>query len=764
MSIDRYRILPSGDLQILNVRHSDSGKYRCIAHNPFLREKLYANHFIYLKVTKSKHASTSLKNLKFILKPKEHISAIIGSNITLECVVNGFPLAKISWTKLNGEISKTRAFVDNGNLIISTIQKSDEGTYTCTAVNNRSTLNADSELQIYEMPQIVNEAYETIQLHEGQEGHLICNAKGKPRPIISWLHNGYFVDSHATKDFSFEKDNAVLRIASANSQLHQGIFQCFATNELGSTYSIKSVMIKSFHSNFPSNFTNHFMIRNSNDTQGTFENSESTDDNSNLDHVDAMSDGSGHKKKPKNLLKLIPPSKPEISRIGDDSVIVRWTVPKSTGLPVSFFKVQYRQDKHPWHTLDSDIPSHQLAYVVCCLKNNSSYRFRIAAVYANDDNKIGKSSKSFTVQNNTKVKAPVHSPTILNASSFTDNEITVKWDLVNIEGVPIDGFLINYRPADTAGDYFTITSMGEKVRQYNITHLTSNTAYEIKMQCFNQGGSSPYSNVYTIKTQGNESKVESTSVETIDPVVPPVQQDTDNNKMQMIAIVVASVTMILGFIVCFVFCIIRPRTQAPALKVAKKDKSLKPPSDYYFTSTNVNNLYDRRANGHLLKSVSNNNNNNNNNNISNTNGCTANHSSENESTPMNTQMNLNNEVPSLSRKNSLRNAMSYSTHQLYSSGNNFKGQNQESTATIDRRRSMKNVANIYLDGTKLNHHSASFTRLNGTLERKRRSRPDLSTLERPYTRNLTHGSESHPNGNVNYFPLSSPIVIMQSSC
>lgn len=40
---------------------------------------------------------------------------------------------------------------------------------------------------------------------------------------------------------------------------------------------------------------------------------------------------------------MIPPTKPQITRLSDESVMVRWSVPQNDGLPIQFFKVQYKE-------------------------------------------------------------------------------------------------------------------------------------------------------------------------------------------------------------------------------------------------------------------------------------------------------------------------------------------------------------------------------------------------------------------------------------
>lgn len=773
--------MPSGNLQILNARNSDSGSYRCIAHNPYLREKMYANHFVNLKVSKPKHTSHNLRSLRFVSTTPENVNAIIGSNITLECVAHGFPVPKVSWNKQNGELPKGRAFFKGGNLIITTVHKSDEGAYTCSASNGKMVLTSNSMLQIYEMPQILGNAYETIDLYEGHQYELICNAEGQPKPIISWLHNGYFIDSNSMmQDTSFDRDSSILRISRANIATHSGIFQCFATNELGSTYATKVVNIKSLHESFIINQTEEVFKLNTKasvvtpiDNKDDFENNlDLFPEEENVPNQHHVSHKKKHRNKESNS-KMIPPSKPEVSMLNDDSVMVRWTVPKSVGLPIMFFKVQFKElSKGDWNTVDEDIPPHINTYAVVGLNPNATYRFRIAAVYSNDDNKNGKSSNKFHFKQDPLIRKPSHPPIILNAVSMNSTEILIQWKFLNIEVVPIDGFFIYYRATDSAGEYLKVTSLGIETSTHNITHLIPNTAYEIKMRCFNSAGTSEFSNIYTVKTLPNKDAIDKTNnnkldYENIDTDLLQNNVDNgniglvstslnlDNNKMQLIALVTVSIALVLVIVACLVICIIRQKNQAPTSKVISKSKPLKPstPSDYYFTSTNV---YQRRSNGQPS--------------ISPSTPCLpqTNKETESDSTPNGVLTNPNNDMPFLTRKNSLRNSLSYSTHHLFNSSTGKAvdaSANHENTATIDRKRSLKSSVDPYFDYPKFNNHSASFTRLNGTLERKRRSRTDLNTLDKQYLRHIsTNEIDRQSNNNANYFPPNGQIMIMQSSC
>ena len=127
---------------------------------------------------------------------------------------------------------------------------------------------------------------------------------------------------------------------------------------------------------------------------------------------------------------MIPPTRPNITRLTDESVMVRWSVPPNEGLPIEFFKVQYKEaDKRGsrWKTIDEDIPSHIRSYEVSGLRSGQSYRFRIAAVYSNNDNKLGPNSGRFLLEKEAPKRKPGFSPVIEIAEAVSQSAIMIQW-------------------------------------------------------------------------------------------------------------------------------------------------------------------------------------------------------------------------------------------------------------------------------------------------------------------------------------------------
>lgn len=208
---------------------------------------------------------------------------------------------------------------------------------------------------------------------------------------------------------------------------------------------------------------------------------------------------------------MIPPSRPNITRLSDESVMVRWSVPSSDGLPIQFFKVQYRMLGDPtkniartqWMTENEDIPPYTRSYEVNNLKSDHLYRFRIVAVYSNNDNKEGAASGKFHLQRGSQLgltKNHLLAPTLTRIEPVSQHAVVLQWQFPQHLPHPIDGFYAYYRPATTAGEYSKATVDSSTARHFKIDHLEPGTAYEFKLQSFTASAASDFSAILTGRT------------------------------------------------------------------------------------------------------------------------------------------------------------------------------------------------------------------------------------------------------------------------
>ena len=59
----------------------------------------------------------------------------VGSDVSVACIVQGYPTPTVQWTRLLGVPLPPNSYVINNNLTIASITFTSGGTYQCTATN-----------------------------------------------------------------------------------------------------------------------------------------------------------------------------------------------------------------------------------------------------------------------------------------------------------------------------------------------------------------------------------------------------------------------------------------------------------------------------------------------------------------------------------------------------------------------------------------------------------------------------------------------------
>lgn len=508
----RTMLLSSGNLHIYGVLASDAGLYEFSAMNPVTNETV-ASRAVVLQVARPDRQLPPQ-----LLAAPEGVSVKVGSNITLECAVSGNPQPTILWTKFGSVLPVGKYQQVLGNLLLFDLHSNDSGTYICEAGNSAGhPVSAAATLEVYETPEIQQWIAEH-EVHEIEELVLSCHTKGHFQPIISWFHNG----SEVTDSENLILKGSNLMIQSAKRS-HAGFYQCFASIGMETASAVARVRVVplSTHTDDVSvvvagHRTTHLLDRSwersKNSTLAALDDSSDSPEEEDIRRPEKHKKNNKWKRKNKHKhgngegdrkVLMIPPTKPEVTKLSDESVMVRWNVPVNGGLSILFFKVQYKDVTKPhssWMTIDEEIAPHILSYEVIGLKTGHVYRFRIAAVYTNNDNKLGPNSHKFTLQKDSPTKKPVIGPTIDHAKAISPSAITITWQYLDIDEVPIEGFFIYYRSTTSAGTYTKVTVLGATTSSHIISHLLPDTAYDIKMQCFNNAGTSDFSNIRTEKT------------------------------------------------------------------------------------------------------------------------------------------------------------------------------------------------------------------------------------------------------------------------
>ncbi|XP_061484303.1 brother of CDO isoform X2 [Rhineura floridana] len=206
------------------------------------------------------------------------------------------------------------------------------------------------------------------------------------------------------------------------------------------------------------------------------------------------------------------PDRPTISMASETSVYVTWIPRGNGGFPIQSFRVEYKILKKlgDWVLATSDIHPSRLSVEITGLEKGTSYKFRVRALNILGESEPSAPSRPYVVSgySNRVYDPPVAGPYITFTDAINETTIMLKWMYIpaSNNNTPIHGFYIYYRPTDSDNDSDYKKDMVEGDRYWHsITHLQPETSYDIKMQCFNKGGESEFSNVMICETKARKS-------------------------------------------------------------------------------------------------------------------------------------------------------------------------------------------------------------------------------------------------------------------
>ncbi|NXG40042.1 CDON protein, partial [Dromaius novaehollandiae] len=202
------------------------------------------------------------------------------------------------------------------------------------------------------------------------------------------------------------------------------------------------------------------------------------------------------------------PDRPTISTASESSVYVTWIPRANGGSPITAFKVEYKRlgRNSDWLIAADNISPSKLSVEVRNLEPGEMYKFRVIAVNNYGESPRSAASRPYQVAGFTNrfSSRPIAGPHIAYTEAISDTQIMLKWTYITSSNnnTPIQGFYIYYRPTDSDNDSDYKRDVVEGTKQWHlINHLQPETSYDIKMQCYNEGGESEYSNVMICETK-----------------------------------------------------------------------------------------------------------------------------------------------------------------------------------------------------------------------------------------------------------------------
>ncbi|XP_022918446.2 interference hedgehog-like isoform X2 [Onthophagus taurus] len=511
-----YPKYPSASSLIFeNVNENNTGVYTCKAYNTITR--VASN--IYLNLTVVSKATIYRTKPEFIVEPKKKYIVLQGTSAYLECGAIGYPIPTVKWSKLHSELP-SNIEINKSGILIKNMMQYHEGIYVCVHENSEGKLEFQIEVEYHEPPTVrglFKKEVRSNKIEEGQDLDIECDVTGVPKPSISWFMNG----NNIKNDPNLSVHGNTIRFRPLHKR-HAGMIQCFASNIVSTNYETTTIEV--FPKQIYGSQNQEYSSTPSNHKRG----------------------GKGKHIKRKNKPNMmIPPSKPTVTRLNDESVVVRWISNQDSGLEVKFFKVQYRDVSQPgavWVTTNADIDPYIRSFDVMGLQPDHNYRFRVAAVYSNDDNKLSDKSETFHLRRLDffdRNYLPI--PTITRTETINSTSIQVFWDYTPNPNISINGFYVNYISASSAGDYNKATVDGDSARTCIISHLEPGTIYEFKMQTFTSKSASDFSQRMRGKT--TPIVVETTTI------LPVKKRESDDGSNLYIILAVSIVALICLFTV-----------------------------------------------------------------------------------------------------------------------------------------------------------------------------------------------------------------------
>uniref|UniRef100_A0A5S6Q0T3 Protein-tyrosine-phosphatase n=1 Tax=Trichuris muris TaxID=70415 RepID=A0A5S6Q0T3_TRIMR len=234
-----------GLLVLLNVRESDFGRYTLKVRNGMMPSAPAATFHYYLEP--GDRAEESSDDVTIVLKPQNivHVKSHWAKEAVFECVpYAGLPerinvVWKFKDDRVVDGVSGYRLRNYGRSLVIAEPTDRHEGVYSCeVSWSFHEGIRENAYLSIREAPKVVHFLPNVTHADVGSSVDIFCEFQSKPEASVTWYFNGEDL-TEPLQCCSFNLSmlalpNAGLRIVKVGS-VHQGIYQCRARNQHGST-------------------------------------------------------------------------------------------------------------------------------------------------------------------------------------------------------------------------------------------------------------------------------------------------------------------------------------------------------------------------------------------------------------------------------------------------------------------------------------------------------------------------------------------------
>ncbi|KPP68314.1 neogenin-like [Scleropages formosus] len=465
---ERFDLVGGGSLQILNLTEEDAGVYSCVTDSG--NETIEAQ------------AELSIRARPRFLKAPSNIYAHESMDIIFECEVTGSPPPTVKWVKNGDAVIPSDYFkiVNEHNLQVLGLVKSDEGFYQCLAENEAGNIQASAQLVIldHDVPIPTPPSASLTTATADRVAQAPAGGRGPvpsaPRDVVASLVSTRFIKLTWRPPAEPHGDNITYsvyhRLEGAGRERVQntsrpGELQVVIQNLMPDTrYTFRVI---AHNRNGPGESSAPIVVATQPEVQ-------------------------------------VPGPAPELQAVSvsPTSVMVSWGKPLTGNGEIQTYKVYY-MEKGVDGEQDVDVTG--LSYTITGLKKFTNYSFRVVAY-----NKHGPGVSSEDIAVRTLSDVPSAPPQNLTLEVQNSRSIMVRWqpppsDTHNGELV---GYKIRYRKGARKSDA-TDTTVSGRLFQL-IDGLERRTEYTFRVSALTVNGSGPptdWATAETFESDLDESRV-----------------------------------------------------------------------------------------------------------------------------------------------------------------------------------------------------------------------------------------------------------------
>ncbi|CAJ0944218.1 unnamed protein product [Ranitomeya imitator] len=218
-------IVTGSRLQISRAQPAHAGQYTCLAQNAL--SEAHKDFQLLIQVAPRIFGSDL---------PSERIIQVT-REVTLECPAEGTPPPQILWLKDGGPLDlfsfpNIRLSPDGRSLVLTSVQASDSGRYTCLARNIAGEDTKVFVLNILAPPvfESGDNVSETLSSAPGSQVTLECHASGSLPMQLTWVKDGNQLS--ASRFLRISSGGRILRISHVQVS-DAGVYTCLASSPAG---------------------------------------------------------------------------------------------------------------------------------------------------------------------------------------------------------------------------------------------------------------------------------------------------------------------------------------------------------------------------------------------------------------------------------------------------------------------------------------------------------------------------------------------------